>query len=120
VTKRRLDRESRRDIDDRLFSRSLDSKTCLGLQECINHTLLLGYPVMAEERGRLVAQFKMTVLVLQSGAVRVTASNFPLPYVHSELSLTPELEALVATKVHPKSAKLHAAGKGVEDEMDLS
>ena len=35
----------------------------VGIKECINHDLIMGYPVLSEKPGEIVAQFKATVCV---------------------------------------------------------
>jgi methionine aminopeptidase len=35
----------------------------LGLKECLDHELLIPYPVIAEKVGTFVAQFKITVMI---------------------------------------------------------
>ena len=36
----------------------------IGVKECVQHELLLPYPVLIEKEGEFVAQFKSTVIVL--------------------------------------------------------
>lgn len=51
-------------------------KARLGLNECINHGLLMPYPTLYDHSGK-VAHFKCTVLLLPSGTVRVTGLDMP-------------------------------------------
>jgi len=45
--------------------RALNDQTAakVGVRECINHDMILPYPVLAEKPGEFVAQFKATVVV---------------------------------------------------------
>ncbi|KAI9009605.1 hypothetical protein BC832DRAFT_551908 [Gaertneriomyces semiglobifer] len=58
---------------------STDSKHRLGVQECVNHGLLKPRLVALEKNNEYVARFMATVLVMQSGALRITAGDLPLP-----------------------------------------
>ena len=44
----------------------------LGVSECLKHNMLYSYPVLAERQTDLVAQFKVTVLIQESGTVVIT------------------------------------------------
>lgn len=35
----------------------------MGLKECLDHELLIPYPILVEKQGEFVAQFKMTVMI---------------------------------------------------------
>ena len=53
-----------------------DQRTArLGLVECINHELLMDYPVLHEKPGELVAHLKATVLLMPNGSHRVVNCN---------------------------------------------
>ena len=45
--------------------RALNDQTAakVGVRECINHDMILPYPVLCEKPGEFVAQFKATVVV---------------------------------------------------------
>ena len=51
-----------------------ETRTRLGLKECIGHEVIQEQQVMQERPGELVAQFKYTVLVLPHGILKVTVS----------------------------------------------
>lgn len=75
--------------------RGLDKQGLLGLKECVNHGLLIPYPVKYERENEYVAQIRFTVLVLPKGAERIT--SHALPYVHSLKSIEdPELNAILS------------------------
>ena len=46
--------------------------TKLGVKEALEHDLLQGFPVMVEKEGVTVAQFKITVMLLQGGTIAIT------------------------------------------------
>jgi hypothetical protein len=48
-----------------------ESSARLGLRECVNHELLIPYPVLYENKGDLVVHFKCTVLVLPSRTSKI-------------------------------------------------
>ena len=51
-------------------------------QECIEHKLLVPYPVTFSKGGGFVARVKFTAIVTENGAVRIT--GHPPPFVHSK------------------------------------
>ena len=48
----------------------------MGLKECMEHGLLVPYPIMTEKAGELVAHFKATVMI--GGACTAVLSGLPL------------------------------------------
>jgi methionine aminopeptidase len=44
----------------------------LGLKECLDHELLIPYPVIVEKPGVFVAQFKLTVMVTKGKTTALT------------------------------------------------
>lgn len=55
----------------------------LGIRECVNHELLLPYPVLNEKRGDFVAHAKVTVLLLPSGNTAQITGLAPLTYIQA-------------------------------------
>lgn len=47
------------------------------MRECLNHDMLVPYPVLSEKAGEFVAQFKATIVV-QPKSTAVIAGNAPL------------------------------------------
>lgn len=43
--------------------------TKMGVKECMEHDLLVPYPVLTEKSGEFVAQFKYTVLILGTSTI---------------------------------------------------
>lgn len=46
--------------------------TKLGIKECLEHELLVPYPVLAEKPGDFVAQFKFTVMITKGKTTLLT------------------------------------------------
>lgn len=44
----------------------------LGLKECLDHELLVPYPVLVEKPGTVVAQFKITVMITKGKTTALT------------------------------------------------
>mmetsp|Transcript_2900 Transcript_2900/g.18145 ORF Transcript_2900/g.18145 Transcript_2900/m.18145 type:complete len:192 (+) Transcript_2900:890-1465(+) len=73
----------------------------LGLSECVNHDLLLPYPVLWEKPNELVAQFKSTVLLMSNGSDKVT--GHPIQECQTDKRIEDEfLKALLATALKKK------------------
>jgi curved DNA binding protein len=69
----------------------------LGLNECLNHRLLQPYPVLQDKPGTFVAQFKFTMLMLPSGALKLT--GLPYPVVQTDKDVEDEaIKGLLATE----------------------
>lgn len=93
-------------------TRALSDQTAakVGVRECLNHDLLVPYPVLSERPGEFVAQFKATVVVQPRSTV-VIAGAAPLDTakVQSDKSVTDAgLTALLAQDLWKKEKK--AAG----------
>jgi curved DNA binding protein len=64
--------------------RSFDEMTArLGIRECVNHELLMPYPVLNEKRGDFVAHVKVTVLLLPSGNTAQITGLAPSTYINA-------------------------------------
>lgn len=82
----------------------------LGVAECTKHNILYSFPVLAERPNDLVAQFKVTVLILESGVIVATPVIFNNNAYKSEKSLTDEaikkvLEVPMQTGPAPKKPR---------------
>jgi len=55
----------------------------LGVRECVNHELLMSYPILNEKKGDFVAHAKVTVLLLPSGNTAQITGLVPLTYVQA-------------------------------------
>ena len=76
----------------------------VGVRECLNHDMLIPYPVYSERAGEFVAQFKATVVV-QPRSTAVIAGNTPIDTDRytSEFSVQdPDLVALLAKDLWKK------------------
>ncbi|KAJ3030494.1 UNVERIFIED_CONTAM: putative metalloprotease arx1 [Siphonaria sp. JEL0065] len=95
----------------------LDAAHKLGLPEVVKSGVLCGRPVIVEEDGEFVAQFKATVMVLpgNGGSMRLSA---PLncPYVHSVGGVSEQITTLLKQDVRVAKAKNPTITSG----MDLS
>jgi len=82
-----------------------ETRTRLGLKECITHEVVTQYPVMVEKLGEHVAQFKYTVLVLPSGILKITSGlEFDKEAYITEKSIEDkEIIDLLATSISKKS-----------------
>jgi curved DNA binding protein len=61
-----------------------DEKTArMGIRECVNHDLLLPYPVLNEKRSDFVGHVKVTVLLLPSGNTAQITGLAPLTYLQA-------------------------------------
>lgn len=52
-----------------------DSRVRLGITECVRHELLQTHPVLYEREGEVVAQVKFCVLLMPSGAIKITGGD---------------------------------------------
>lgn len=82
----------------------------VGVSECLNHNMLYSFPVLTEKPGDLVAQFKVTLLVLETGTIVITPLIFNPEVCESDKSVTDEaVKALLAipmaTVAVPKQKK---------------
>lgn len=62
----------------------------MGLHECVNNELLHMYPVLAEKKGDIVAQFKYTIAVRKEGPLVVAGLPADLSKYSSNYKITDE------------------------------
>merc|ERR1712063_246351 len=102
--------------------RSLDEKRGrLGIVECSKNNLMDDYPVVYEQDGEFVAQFKFTVLLLPNSIQKLNAFN--LPFVQSEYNITePALTSVLQMGLKRKSnaKKKKKKKKKATQAMDTS
>ena len=60
----------------------------LGVKECMEHELLVPYPVLAEKQGEVVAQFKLTIMITKGKTTALTG----LPLDEAEFKADHELK----------------------------
>jgi len=90
-----------------------DQRTAkLGLVECLNHELLLEYPVLYEKNGELVAQLKSTVLLMPNGSHRITSQ--PLQAFETDKKV--EDEEILALMAQPIKRKKKGGKKAKAKE----
>ncbi|KAJ3065073.1 hypothetical protein HDU98_011529 [Podochytrium sp. JEL0797] len=96
----------------------MDSANRLGLPEVVKSGVLCPRPVIVEDDGEFVAQFKATVMVMpgSAGSMRLSAPLNP-PYVHSVAMVGETIDALLKQDVRVAKAKNPTA---IASGMDLS
>jgi len=86
----------------RSFEEEITTK--LGVSECVKHDLLVPYPILIEKQGEIVAQFKITVMILQGGTITITGLPIDEAQYKTEKKIADEnLIALLSTKMDKKS-----------------
>jgi curved DNA binding protein len=83
----------------------------LGMTEMISHGLVVPYPVLHEREGQTVARVAMTVLVLPSQTMPITALARPPARSEREVK-DPDVLALLATSIEKKKKKSAGSGPG--------
>lgn len=84
----------------------------LGLKECLEHELLVPYPVLAEKEGDVVAQFKITVMITKGKTTALTGLPLDESLFKSEHELKDqEILDLLAQSMDKKEQKKKAAEK---------
>jgi len=80
----------------------------MGVRECVNHQLLLPYPVLFERTGDQIAHVKFTVLLLSSGTVKITGISIEESsslFQSDKPPLPEDLQALLAQSRTDKDKK---------------
>lgn len=79
----------------------------IGVRECLNHDMLVPYPVLSEKTGEFVAQFKCTIVVQpRSTAVIAGGAVIDQSKFQSEHEVKDEdLKALLAQDLWKKEKK---------------
>jgi len=68
--------------------RSFDQKLLkMALRECLQHELIIPYPILQERESEFVSHMKMTVLITDKGPVRITGQNYDLNKFESQYKL---------------------------------
>lgn len=69
----------------------------VGVKECLNHDLLMGYPVLTDKPGEFVAQFKATVAVQPKSVAVLCGGKLAADGLKSDKSVkSEELKTLIA------------------------
>ncbi|XP_033629045.1 proliferation-associated protein 2G4-like [Asterias rubens] len=83
-----------------------EGKARMGIVECLTHKVMEPYPVLYEKEGKVVAQFKFTVLIMPNGPLRITQGVHHPEFYKSEHSIKdPEIKALLQLSANRKAAK---------------
>eukprot|EP00808_Paulinella_micropora_P007015 g410.t1 len=87
--------------------RDMDAKTIgFALKECVEHGLLLPYPVLFEKEGESIVHFKYTALITANGTLQATTIPIKLDQVKATKEIKDEeIKALLATSVGKKKKK---------------
>lgn len=62
----------------------------MGLTECVKNELLHPYPVLAEKKGEVVAQFKYTIAIRNEGPLIIAGNTIDLARYNSEFKVQDE------------------------------
>lgn len=79
----------------------------IGLKECLEHDLLVPYPVLVEKQGDLVAQFTITVMITKGKTIALTGLPIDEELYKTENSIKDEeiLKLLTQSLEKPKKVE---------------
>jgi len=81
-----------------------ESRSKMGIAECVENEVCTDFPVLYENEGEFVAQFKYTTLLMPKGPLRITRSFYDPSVISSETEVTnEEIKALLATSIRNKN-----------------
>mmetsp|Transcript_6073 Transcript_6073/g.6215 ORF Transcript_6073/g.6215 Transcript_6073/m.6215 type:complete len:413 (+) Transcript_6073:131-1369(+) len=83
----------------------------MGMRECVNHNLLLQYPVLFEKKEDQIAHVKFTVLLQSGGTSKITGLSLPEGFASPDVVLPEEIVALLA-EAGPKKKNRSNKKKG--------
>lgn len=87
----------------------------IGIKECLEHELLVPYPVLQEKAGNVVAQFKFTVMITKGKTTALTGLPVDTSLLKSDFSIKDEgILTLLAVII---SFIIDLNGKGEEEMM---
>lgn len=92
----------------------------LGVRECVNHELLLPYPVLNEKRGDFVAHAKVTVLLLPSGNTAQITGLAPLTYIQAAQRQQEKEGAAPATDLDTKLSASLSVGLTLQNDKNVA
>lgn len=91
-------------------------KAKLGITECVNHNILVSYPILVEKADALVVGVTFTVLLMANGLTRLT--SMPVDFSKSLKSVKDEeILELLKTSVKPKKKNAKKAKDVVKEEV---
>ena len=86
----------------------------IGIKECLEHELLVPYPVLAEKPGNVVAQFKFTVMITKGKTTALTGLPLDEALFKTENSIKDE-KILELLAVHiPLFLVIHGQSRSKE------
>merc|ERR1712154_284897 len=59
-----------------------DSRSRLGITECVRTNIVQPYPILSEKNGEYVAQFKFTVIINPKATIQITGLPLDMTSVH--------------------------------------
>lgn len=93
-----------------------ENKAKLGVTECVGHQVLQPFDVLWEQEGASVAQFKVLVLLMPNGTLRVTSGTFDPEVYKSDKSVQSEdFKKLLAVSIGSKSKKKNTKKAGKKE-----
>ena len=90
----------------------------LGLKECLDHDLLIPYPVLVEKPGTVVAQFKVTVAITKGKTTALTGLPIDESLFKSEHSIQDEEILKLLTLSMDKKEQKKEQKKTVEQKKE--
>merc|ERR1719402_371852 len=98
-----------------------EKKARLGVGECVNHELLVPYPVLVAKEDEYVAQFKYTLLLMPNGPLRITHGSWDPEFLQSEYSVKDEeLKKILASQVSKKTQKKKKKKAAQQAQSDIA
>jgi hypothetical protein len=92
----------------------------IGIKECLEHELLVPYPVLAEKPGNVVAQFKFTVMITKGKTTALTGLPLDEALFKTENSIKDE-KILELLAVHiPLFLVIHGQSRAKEIKKETA
>ena len=86
----------------------------LGITECVKHKIVSEYPILKEDEGNYVAQFKFTLLIMPNGTLKITGVARPNAVSEHKVEDEEVLELLATSLSLKKKAKKNKKKKSAE------
>ncbi|PVD35986.1 hypothetical protein C0Q70_02956 [Pomacea canaliculata] len=100
-----------------------EKKAKMGVVECVKHDLMQPFTVLYEREGEFVAQFKVTVILMPNGPLKITGLPFEPEAYQTEYKIEDEdVKTLLAASASRKAAKKKKkkAGKSLAENADAA
>jgi hypothetical protein len=86
----------------------------IGIKECLEHELLVPYPVLAEKPGNVVAQFKFTVMITKGKTTALTGLPLDEALFKTENSIKDEKILELLAVIIPLFLVIHGQSRAKE------